>query len=1461
MASSLPATSSPARSATSPDRFALSPQSRLKKLLATVDSDSEDDTPRTTFGKKQSDRRASPSRSSGHDASTHHSMDDGLPESESAIKESNARERVRKMLEKGANKPDVEMTGTNEEMDNEDEDDILRPRGRFATRMLGGEQSKKSDAVERANKSPVSKKPAEESGDVDMADSDDDDDEDLPIVRRRLTARQRQSHTLEPAAVMSQRESSPGLFVTPSKSPRSARDSPAAAGSDSEADLPALKSDRFKALVEKKRQERLAREAEEEKKREARRAALEELGDDNDDDASDITDDEGGRQLTQRQKTRPSRKASKKAIEEMNRETQRMQRAMQLAHEAKTKKKIAKSSLFERFNFKPGGSAPSSKDKQSSSRPQTPASTKSTDADMQEASTPPSSPPARVEDVLGKDLSGIPEQSGAGADAACTTTTTTTTTSDMVLEDEGEDDDLPDIQAFARKPLDKGKDKATTSDPKTKKPTKTANKRRVRVKMPPIQANRLSLGADDEDDLIIVNTDKTKFDAIFDRLPKAQDRESKSLRLQRQLAHIDSPERKAYKKIDKTAMTPGELQAHLQQRAREQAKAERERRMEMLKARGIHIQTEEERERDREAVEDMVARARREVDEIMERERLEAKAEKKAARGDDPLAWDDSGSDDDDYIEEKEATDAEADDDADVELSGSEEEDTADAEGMLIDGDDDEDQEVQSSKGHLEQTPQKTPVQLLVDGSAGEVSNARDEGSDTEQSWVDPDEEEEKHRWGGDDENMDQTPAFVQARRPKQPHTLISDDEDLDSGATPRPSKIQSFDFTPRPTSAQAHSFTPRPKQNTSPDIPTSVLRSAAKTFIPGMPVNLGGPAGLGLTQIFAGTMDNSQACPLGGSSPSQPMPSFENFPDSQFSQNVTDSSDAMVLDSQPVPGSQAETQETQIRLDFSQSQMHGLDSLLPDDLASQPSQMVAPTQDGGFRDWTPLKERFVEPPQSTVDTVIRSTSEPEEDMQESSHESPLMRKRTRVRRKAVVASDTEDEHELDSSSKPSVFNVMKDAAAIEKKRKAREDFDKKKSHAKEMVHEQAEESEDEYAGLGGVDGEDSDDDGADVKEMIDDQTQGNKDDELKISALYAERERAEDAKQTDKLFNDITRGMLRRRKRGGADYDLSDSDDGGEAKRRMKRQHFAKMQKALFADECISKVAENPRNQAFMRTIEDIGSDDEMDFLFEPAPQPQSDSQASGGRESQEHGVTVPDSQPPVVVVDAGVGGMAAPPQRAPATERRTKMDRRPVSLGEIRETLSNLLEDPSSNTVITATDFSSDDGGNSASEGEGTSSNKENSNPRNKNPRRGRGGPVVDRISLKRQGSSSASVSGGGRMAFAAPSSTASANGGFKVPALLRKATTNSLVSNGSSSNRSSGGGGGGGSTGGFGEDAKIKKNAGKRSGVSYLARETDRRAKLMEGEKRREEKKFRAVEGRGKVVGGLFGKGKFE
>lgn len=348
---------------------------------------------------------------------------------------------------------------------------------------------------------------------------------------------------------------------------------------------------------------------------------------------------------------------------------------------------------------------------------------------------------------------------------------------------------------------------------------------------------------------------------------------------------------------------------------------------------------------------------------------------------------------------------------------------------------------------------------------------------------------------------------------------------------------------------------------------------------------------------------------------------------------------------------------------------------------------------------------------------------------------------------------------------------------------------------------------------------------------------------------------------------------MLRKRRRGGGggnnDFDLSDSDDGGEARRRMKRKQFAKMQKALFADERIGKIAENPRNAAFMKSIEDWGSDEDMGF-DEPYFEPEEESQNTGETQAKQDGEdSIPDSQPTgVAAPDANVGRKrtrnepSEPGMRPPPNLRRVRDGAKPSSLADVRRSLSSMLGEPnmSSDSIIPATDPNGSD-----SEGEQEDASEDLGRINKENHQPGYVA-VVDRISLKRSGSSNVSASS--KLAFAAPASS-SGSGTFKVPALLRRATTNSLMSQTSSSSTSSTGvtTGTGASgmaamaTGAFGEEGKLKKTAGKRSGVNFFARENERREKLKESERRREEKKWKGVEGRSKAVGGLFGGGQFE
>lgn len=349
------------------------------------------------------------------------------------------------------------------------------------------------------------------------------------------------------------------------------------------------------------------------------------------------------------------------------------------------------------------------------------------------------------------------------------------------------------------------------------------------------------------------------------------------------------------------------------------------------------------------------------------------------------------------------------------------------------------------------------------------------------------------------------------------------------------------------------------------------------------------------------------------------------------------------------------------------------------------------------------------------------------------------------------------------------------------------------------------------------------------------------------------DKERANDQKQVEKLFKDISNGMLRRKR--GADYDLSDSDDDGEARRRMKRKEFAKMRKALLEDERIGKIAENPKKMAFLRAIEDRGEEEEMDFLDDFVDPEDAIHSQSQGEDSQQETSQINNSQqdsamgPPKRKLPAD----SQPADRLPPHLRRTKPAKRPSNLSEVRESLSSLIDEPN---ALAASHGSSDsesdaeDGDDDSTKTKQSRKEKENRDPFAS--RRSSNVAVVDRISLKRQ--SSSSLSNSTRLAFAISSSAP----GFKVPPLLRRATTNSSITSTTGSSVSSTERAAGGS----GDDGKgFAKKAGRNSGVHYFARETERKLAVKQGEKRREERRFKGAEGRRKAIGNLFGKGQFE
>ncbi|KAL2071705.1 hypothetical protein VTL71DRAFT_12940 [Oculimacula yallundae] len=1374
----------------------LTPNSKVKAMLAAFDNDSDDEI-------------VSASARARTIASLHKESRSIFDQSDSETTISQQMDN--KIVDKAA-----------DSVSEEDDEDIFRPKGRMAARMQANEDNSEDDlpsarnARERVKKLLMTKSKSPETT-TNTEDANGSEENDTPVVSRKRKIRVARQDT--PKSSPPRRSASPSLFVSPAKSSAGAD-----TGSGSDVELPDAGNSRFMALVEKKRQERQAKEAEAAKEK-AKKAQETKRYTQTLEEQDDIEDSEGERRLTQ--SSRPNRKASKKALEEMHRETQRLSRNQQLAHYATTKKKFTKADFFAKFNKQPKMEQtpePTRPSSSSSAAPQSDHETKETPP------TSPASPTADAEkETVSHNVPALPETMDRDND-----------------ELPSREDAPPHTKSSPPTKLDKGKGKAV--DESIVK-AEIVNKpmfvrRQIRVRAPAATDRKASPLDDSDSDLEIVSAKsigrKEKMDSVFDRVPAKLAKESHSLHALRMLAQVTSPGKQSsgrnFGRNKKPSMTTSEMQMSLQQRARQQATREREERLQALRDRGVVIQTTEERERDAAEVDDMVARARLEGEEIAKREKAAAKKERKANGEADPLG--DDSSDDEDWQESKEVPEED-----EISGSGSDEEE---GDAQELDGSDEEEDEMELDDQELD----STVANPMFDNEAAES----DEDEAEAEANLSIDEEMAEDGDAEDEEEEEQ--SFNQTNRRSRHANVISDDDDEEETDT----VAQQTPLVPQFKS-------PIQLSTKSPLVPNSVLRSATKTFIPGLTV--AGPAGLGLTQIFAGTMDDSQVFEDSPTAPNLEHEEESNKDTLAFLRRLRapelppfvptlqeDTQDADMFNQSQVshiPESQPVDSESQdIQLHFSQSQIHEFDSLVHD---TQMSQMFEATQDVGFQHMTPVKERFVDAPPSTIDTVILEPM--------ALPETPIVKKKGKLRQRALVAtfSDEEDAgeeanaaEEDDDEITANAFDVMRKNFKKKTVKKTEEVFDKKNSKAKEMVDEQADESEDEYAGIGGAsDDESGGEDDAFVKEMINDEG-GENFDAGKLAAIFADRERASDEKQIEKLYKDITNGMLRRKR--GADYDLSDSDDGGEAKQRRKRKEFAKMRKALLADERIGKIAENPKRQAFLRAIEDRGSEDEMDFLEDFAEQEdENDSQS----QSQAEGA-------PQVVPNSQATAMGPPKRkhsddtaesqpRAPPHLRRTRPGgKKPSNLSEIRESLSSLIEEP--NALLAPEDSGSDsedeleiEGGEDL--GPSKEKNKENRDPfalRRTNV------SIVDRISLKRQ--SSSSISNSAKLAFAVSSSTP----GFKVPPLLRRATTNSsIVSSGSSSvsgvmsgtERMAGGN----------TNEGVKRGGGKNSGVHFQVRESERRAAVVKTEKRREMKLVKGAQKRRTVVGGLFGGGKFE
>jgi mediator of replication checkpoint protein 1 len=902
---------------------------------------------------------------------------------------------------------------------------------------------------------------------------------------------------------------------------------------------------------------------------------------------------------------------------------------------------------------------------------------------------------------------------------------------------------------------------------------------------------------------------------VFDRVQpaKKQETHSNAIHTLRHLSHLGQVDAKPNRPTNvKPSIHPQVLEAQLRKKAREQAFQAQQERLAELRAKGIVIQTSEEKEKEAEEFENLLEKARLDAQDLRKAE----KAARKAAKGEGNMEASDDETEDEDYYDRSEDEDLEEGEEV--------------ANNDLVDDAADESDEDEDAADIEEDEPEDVAdADLQV------------EGADT---------------LGPDEEAEEEVPK--QARKSRKSH-IIADEEDDD--------EVEDDDDM---LEADEHVA--------SSAVLPSTATAAEEQDDPFAAF------GFGAAKADANAMSATQAFNATMQAPSQDTQE-DSF---DILRHVPPPSSFIAPPTLPDIEILAEDSQTQLAtgrgIDESQEVQLNWETQAPEtpgpalvrkasDLTETPG--WEPTQDPGLPPpWTGARRETLQ----RVPTLVSAADEEHEtqatvELRVSESPAPeVTSRRGRLQQRKRLAADESDEE-----TEPAL-PVKKDAFKEMKRQRLNDlnanDRTEAEAEMKRMMDDQADESEDEYAGLGGDDTEMIAPETAEDQAMFDESHIDV--DERAIAAHHAAHERAAEEEATKKLYKDITTGALRRRQRNAWDFD-EDEDDYLARKRQMRLREETRKRKLLLQDENVKDWAEKGKHskgkEAFLKAIADddeLEAEDAVDLDDE-----QHESQDQSTQQTQPEVDGVPLQEISGNKRPADEDGDATQ-ERPAAKQRRVKETdaafSRPTTIVQVRESLSFLLDEPDQIAVgPSVLDDDSDleiegepieldslphesDDDDIAAEAARQNDGGFAPNPKSVEdmalmpPPARLPGPqrrsaaktaVVDRLSLKR--ASSSSTSADSRSAW----STGGSSQISKTPSLLRRATS-SLSASGANDRGVTTGSNAGGNDRGvtIGGGARVG-GGNKKSSLAYQARAEERRAIVEKSARRRAENTAKIAE----------------
>lgn len=205
---------------------------------------------------------------------------------------------------------------------------------------------------------------------------------------------------------------------------------------------------------------------------------------------------------------------------------------------------------------------------------------------------------------------------------------------------------------------------------------------------------------------------------------------------------------------------------------------------------------------------------------------------------------------------------------------------------------------------------------------------------------------------------------------------------------------------------------------------------------------------------------------------------------------------------------------------------------------------------------------------------------------------SPIIQRTRRLVKKSTesdLLSHSEEDNEEEEDIETEEERLKRAEFYKQQRRKALNEEKRRKRNLKskgldQIMENEAEESEDEWQGVGGAEGERSDEEDSEDEKMFDDVTK-IKQDRMELAKEIAAEDAQMDQKMLMKILKDLETGNWKRRGGDSADgFDFYDEED--EVMRRYKMYQQSKLREKFEEDEKLRKLARDKKSKAFFESI-----------------------------------------------------------------------------------------------------------------------------------------------------------------------------------------------------------------------------------------------------------------------------------